>query len=231
MTSGPRSLRRSRVLAVAVAAAGVVLLGGCTSGGPGGASSPAPVGTRTTIVGTRTAGASPTTVFTPAPASSRRPLRPGKKAHAGERERSCPYIRSGLNEDNGSGVNLADIEGDRVYRTTVLTGLKPVGCRFYFYAPPYEAVAEIHPQTFADAATAHNAMVLTARAGHEQIVERGFVPGLDGICFTTKFFGPDGAKDWAFAFAKGRVMVVVYTQRTDTSRNALYLAQAIARRF
>ena len=51
---------------------------------------------------------------------------------------------------------------------------------------------------------------------------------MDGICFTTKFFGPDGAEDWAFAFAKGRVMVVVYTQRTDTSRNALYLAQAIA---
>jgi hypothetical protein len=32
-------------------------------------------------------------------------------------------------------------------------------------------------------------------------------------------------------FAKGSRMVVVYTQRSDTSRNALYIAQAIAHKF
>ncbi len=205
-------------------------LAACTSSAPSGPTTSLPA-TRTTIVGTRTAPAPPTTPFTPAAASSRRPLRPGEKAHQDERNGRCPYIRSGLDEDNGKGVNVADLEGDRVYRTTVLTKLKPVGCRFYFFAGPYEAVAEIHPQTLADAVTAHNAMVLTARSGTEQIVERDFVKGVDGICFKTKFFGPDGPSDWAFVFAKGRVLVVVYTQRNDTSRNALYLAQAIAGKF
>jgi hypothetical protein len=57
------------------------------------------------------------------------------------------------------------------------------------------------------------------------------VKGVTGICFKTKFFGPDGAKDWAFAFAKGKVLVVIYTQRFDTSRNALYIGRAVAAKF
>ena len=70
-----------------------------------------------------------------------------------------------------------------------------------------------------------------ASRGSAQVVERDFVPGVDGVCFRTKFFGPDGGRDWAFVFAKGRTLVVVRTQRTDTSRNAVYLAQAIAAKF
>jgi hypothetical protein len=160
-----------------------------------------------------------------------RPLPPGSTAPKGEKDRPCPYIRAGLNVDGGGGVNLADLEGDRVYRTTVLSGYHPVGCRFYFYAPPYEAIADIRPRRFATEVAAHNAMVLTARTGHELITERDFVRGVDGICFRTKFFGEDGARDWAFVFAKGPTMVAVYTQRTDTSRNALYIAKAIAGKF
>jgi hypothetical protein len=160
-----------------------------------------------------------------------KPLPPGHRTRKGEKDGKCPYIKSGLNETSGGGVNLADIEGDRVYRTTVLTKYKPVGCRFYFYAPPYEAVAEIRPRTFATATEAFNAMILTARTGHELITERNFVAGVTGICFRTRFFGPDHRRDWAFAFAKGRVMVVIYTQRSDTSRNAVYLAKAIAKKF
>jgi hypothetical protein len=160
-----------------------------------------------------------------------RPLPPGSKAHAGEKDGPCPYIRPGLDIDAGEGVNLADLEGDRVYRQTVLTTLRPVGCRFYFYAPPYPAEAEIQPHTFATAKDAFDAMILTARTGRELITEKNFVRGVDGICFRTKFFAQDGDRDWAFVFAKGKTMVVVYTFRTDTSRNALYIAKAIAKKF
>ncbi|MDT4988970.1 MAG: hypothetical protein QOI74_3064, partial [Micromonosporaceae bacterium] len=49
--------------------------------------------------------------------------------------------------------------------------------------------------------------------------------------YRTKFFSRDGTQDWAFVFAKGEHMVIIHTQRKDTSRNALYLAQAIAGKF
>ena len=39
------------------------------------------------------------------------------------------------------------------------------------------------------------------------------VAGVDGILFQTKFFGPDGAADWACAFAKGTLLVIVHTQQ------------------
>ena len=74
-------------------------------------------------------------------------------------------------------------------------------------------------------------MVRTANAGTEQIAAKNFVPGVTGVSFRTKYFGADGSRDWAFVFAKGRVMVGVYTQRLDTSQNALYIARAIAGKF
>jgi hypothetical protein len=211
--------------AAVVAAAGL-LLTACT--GSGTPSAPGSTLVRT-VTETHSAPAAPS--FTPAPAATVRPLPPGRKAPAGEKDGSCPYLRTGLNEQGDGGVNLADLEGDRVYRTTRLTRYTPVGCRFYFYAPPYEAVADIRPTTFPSATAARNAMILTAEAGRNVITERDFVPGVDGICFQTRYFGPDGRRDWAFVFAKGRVMVGVYTQRSDTSRNALYIARAIAAGF
>ncbi|MDT4925341.1 MAG: hypothetical protein QOG01_3054 [Pseudonocardiales bacterium] len=215
-----------RLLSVVLA---MLVLAGCTSSGStNGTPGPTVTGTKTVVHTLAPTGPAP---FRPPAPATVRPLAPGAKPHPGEKDKSCPYIRSGLNEDNGGGVNLADIEGDRVYRTTVLTSFRPVGCRFYFYAPPYEAVADIRPRTFRTAVETRNAMILTARTGTELITERNFVKGVDGICFRTKFFGEDGKRDWAFAFAKGKVLVVVYTQRYDTSRNALYIAQAIAGKF
>ncbi len=217
---------RSRGVGVLGALAALALVAGCTSSGP-----PAPresTVTRT-VVGTRTPD--PTRSFTPAPAATVHPLPPGAKARRGEKEQRCPYLHTGLNQDAGGGVNMADLEGDRIYRTTVLTDYSPVGCRFYFYAPPYEAVADIRPQRFATATEAFNAMVLTAEAGRSQITEKDFTAGITGISFQTKYFGPDGRRDWAFVFAKGRVLVGVYTQRADTSRNAVYIARAIAAKF
>lgn len=184
------------------------------------------VRTRTrTVVHTRTPARPP---FTPAPARTVTPLPPGAHPRAGEVEKRCPYIAS--TPDENARTNVADIDGSHVYRTTVLTRREPVGCRFYFYAPPYEAIADILPRRLASAARAHDAMVLTAEAGTDAEGHRDLIPGVDAVLYRTRFFGPDGARDWACAFAKGRLLVIVHTQRSDTSLNALLLARVIARR-
>lgn len=166
--------------------------------------------------------------FKPKPATTLAPLVPGQQPAAGEVEKACPYILS--TQDQGPN-SMADLEGDRVYRTTVLTTMKPVGCRFYFYAPPYEAIAEITTRTFPTSAQAHDAIVLTSQTGTAAEGKKDIVPGVDAVMYRTKFFGPDGASDWACVFAKGKVMVLVRTQRKDTSLNALLIAQAIAAKF
>lgn len=217
---------RRRTSAAALAAAVGLLVAGCSASTP--SRRPATSTVVQTVVQTETPAAPS---FRPAPATTVRPLAPGANPPAGEKDGLCPYIRTGLDEQSDGGVNMADLEGDRIYRTTRLTTYKPVGCRFYFYAPPYEAVADIRPMTFPNPTAARDAMILTAEAGQNAITERGFVAGLDGICFQTRFFGPDGRRDWAFVFAKGKVMVGVYTQRSDTSRNALYIGRAIAAKF
>jgi hypothetical protein len=206
--------------------AALFVLAGCTSSG-----SPAPDTTVTHTQTTTNTRPPPKPNYHPPKPAFRRPLPPGTPAPHGERDHSCPYIRTGLNVDAGGGVNLADLEGDRVYRNTILTGYHPVGCRFYFYAPPYAAVAEIQPHLFKTARQAYDAMILTARTGHNLIPEKNFVKGLTGICFQTKFFVEDGERDWAFVFAKGKTVVVVYAFQTNTSRNALYVARAIAKKF
>lgn len=211
-----------RLLAGAAAA---LALAGCTS--TSGPPVPTVTGTRTVTM-TRTP---PAPTYTPAPATTVAPLPQGVPAPKGEVERSCPYIAAGLDQEPTNGPNVADLEGDRVYRTTVLTGLTPVGCRFYFAYGSHEAVADILPKTFATPTDAYNAMVRTAEAGAQQIPQQNFAPGVTGISYQTLFYGPDGPRDWAFVFAKGRVMVVVHTQQSNTSRNALYLARALVAKF
>ena len=222
----------SRTLRGTVLVLAGVLLAACTTG----SSDPGPATTATrTVVNTRTSS-SPGADYRPPPARAVKPLPPGHRTPTGAADRRCPYIRTGLDEDGENGYhlkapNVADIEGDRIYRTIVLTQRQPVGCRFYFYAPPYEAVADIVPREFDSATAAHNALVRTAEAGTEPISAPDFVHGVDGISYRTRFFEADGNKDWAFAFAKGRTLVVVHTQRSDTSRPAVYLARAIVGRF
>lgn len=215
-------------MAVAVAAA----LTGCTSGG----SAPAPT-TQTVVTGTRTV----TTTRTVAPptgasaATTVAAFPPDGRAPKGEVLRSCPYIKGGLDSEPTSGPNIADLEGDRVGRITVLTGYRPVGCRFYFAYSyggyDHEAVADILPHTYPSAAAARNAMIRIAEAGSELYTVRNFADGLTGIRYRTRFFGPDGARDWAFVFAKGKVMVIVHTQQTNASLNGQRIGAAIAGKF
>lgn len=208
-----------------VIVAGALALAGCTSS----ANQPSPTITRT-ITDTHTHHV-PGPTFTPKPAKTVAPLPPGTKPPKGEREKTCPYIKAGLNIEPTDAPNVADLEGDRIYRVTVLSKLHPVGCRFYFYSGAYEAVADILPRTFKTHLAAHNAMVITARAGSNSDSYRNFVKGVDGIRYRTKFYGPDGKRDWAFVFAKGKVMVVVHTQQTNASLNPQDIAEAIVGKF
>jgi hypothetical protein len=74
-------------------------------------------------------------------------------------------------------------------------------------------------------------MIRVARQGSEPETYKNFVKGVTGIRYRTKFFGPDGKKDWAFVFAKGKVMVIVHTQQTNASLNAQAIGRAIVRKF
>ena len=219
-------MRRLLLAVVAVGAAAVV--SGCTHASGPDAPSPSVITQTHTITRSPTVTPPPTT-FTPAPPRTVAPLPPGAGPAAGEVEKRCPYIAS--SPDQNAKTNVADIDGSHVYRTTVLTRFRPVGCRFYFYAPPYEAITDIEPHRFATTVEAHNAMVLTGRAGLQPLGKPDIVPGVDAVLYQTRFFGPDGRRDWACVFAAGRTMVVVHTQRADTSLNALLIARAIAGKF
>lgn len=156
---------------------------------------------------------------------------PGEPLPTGEAEASCPYIKAGLNIEPtaASEPNFADIEGSRVQRVTVLSTLKPIGCRFFFR--DYHPTGDILPSTYSSPTEAHNAMVVTAEAGAAAIGVPSFVPRVDGISFRTRLNASDAGQDWAFVFAKGNVMVVVRTDQTDTSANAKLIAEAIVEEF
>jgi hypothetical protein len=214
---------------VGAALLGVVLLSTACTGGSAG---PGPQTSDVTITQTvpapssaHPASSSPapsSAHYVPPPASALPGVAPGSALPAGEVDGTCPYIAT---------QDAADIEGDRIYRTTVLHSLTPVGCRFYFWCCDYEAIADIVPMTFATATQAYNAMVATGHAGANVIGVKNLVPGVDAVLYQTKFYGPDGALDWAATFAKGRVMVTVHTQQKNISFNAKEFAATIAPTF
>jgi hypothetical protein len=225
--------REKLIVSAGRAAAAVLLCSGalvaCTSSAPAARSSSPPTSTRTVVV-TRTATTT-ARPYDPPPPSTVAPLAPGARPPRGEHAGRCPYIRAGLDVEPGPPPTVADIEGDRVGRSTLLTSYRPVGCRFYFAYPPHEPVADILPTRFGTAVRARNAMVRTAAAGTDAQTYPNFAPGLTGISYRTTFYGADGARDWAFVFATGAIMVVVHTQQTRSSSNARYLAAAIAAKF
>jgi hypothetical protein len=217
------------VRAVLVIVAGALALAGCTSSGPG-PSVTTTIDRTTTKTHTRhVSGPS----YIPKPARSVGLLPPDAKPPKGEVRKSCPYIKAGLDSEPTRAPNIADLEGSRVGQVTVLTRLHPVGCRFYFSYGylGYQAIADIVPRTFNSRLAARNAMILTARAGSHAESYPNFVKGVDGVRYQTKFYGPDGKHDWAFVFAKGKVMVVVHTEQTNASLNGQAIAEAIVGKF
>jgi hypothetical protein len=207
---------------LALAAAVLALAAGCSSG------KPAPRYSVRIETVTQTATTTPPP-YVPPPATSVAPLPPGAAPPVDEQEGDCPYIASTPEQDPTT--NVADIVGSHVYRTTRLTVRDPVGCRFYFYAPPYGAVADIEPLSFGTPVAAHNAMVRTGEQGTQVIGQPDLAPGVQGVSYRTAFYGPDDGRDWACAFAAGDVLVVVHTQRTDTAVVDVSLARAIVAKF
>ena len=202
----------------------LALLAACTSSGsPDDGDSTTSTRTQTTTV-----HRSPSTVtkppgsFKPAPATTVTGLAPGNPPPKGEKEGTCPYIAT---------QDAADTEGNRIYRTTTITTTHPVGCRFYFWCCDYHAVLDILPQTFDTPTDAYNAMVRTGEAGTNVMGIDSLIKGVSAVLYKTKFYGPDGATDWACTFAKGKVMVTVHTNQNDVSFNAKQLAQLIAPKF
>lgn len=198
----------------------LALFAGCSRSTPGN-------GDTTTVVHTLTStvpapAPKPTPRFTPAPATTVVGLPPDAAPARGEREADCPYI---------STQDAAETEGNRIYRTTIITSTHPVGCRFYFWCCDFHATMDIVTHTFATPLEAYNAMVRTGEAGSNAIGVKALVPGVSGVLYQTKFYGPDGATDWACTFAKGKVMVTVHTNQNDVSFNAKQLAMLIAPKF
>lgn len=233
----PSQLPKSRPLrgrqkgqAVLALTAAALLAAGCTS-----SSDPQPTPTTSTRTVVRTSHPAPGADYRPPPARFVPHLRPGEKPPVGEVDRRCPYIKTGLDQDgyHVKGKNVADIVGSRIYRTTVLADRRPVGCRFYFYSSPFQAEADIVPRSFDSHAAAYNAMVRTAEAGRQARSFPHFAPGVVGIAYRTKFFNEDGSGDWAFVFAENRTLVVVHTDRNDTTGASVaqYLARAIVSHF
>lgn len=210
-------MTRRLLVALLALVTGAGLLAGCTS-----KKGTANGGTTSTVTRTKSASAPAVHV---AAAKTVAPLPPGVAPAAGEVERPCPYILSSQNQGPNS---MADLEGDRIYRTTVLTTMKPVGCRFYFWSGPYEAVAEIATKRYASPTVARAAMIATAKVDKGAQGYPNLLPKIDAISYRTKFFGPDASRDWACVFVKGTLMVTVRTQRSDTSLNARLIAKAIA---
>lgn len=135
-----------------------------------------------------------------------------------ETDGDCPYL---------SAQEAADLEGNRVGRTTVLSTTPP-GCRFYFAYDLSHMTMEITTQTFDDPIDANNAMVTTATAGKNATAAAGIGDG--AVLYQTTFYPPDGDNDWACAFIKGNVLVIIKTDQISPSYNARHVAETVAPR-
>jgi len=147
--------------------------------------------------------------------------------------RACPFLDS---------QTVADTVGMRLGRVEVLRqGGKTIGCRFYAlqgsplstseHLPgPNQPVVEIASTVYATVTAAHNALARLATAGTDP-QQRTITAGIVGVVFRTGFDPADGARDWTAAFNKASTLVVTRTAVTDTSEDALEIAQALAAKF
>ena len=203
-----------RVVAGAVA----LLLAGCSRG------TPPPVVTTTVVTTVVSSPAKPTPAptFHPAPASYV-PVLPGDGSlPAGQVAADCPYLDT---------LTAMDIEGNRVGQTAI-SAAKPTACTFYYaYAPVRPTLAD-HP---AEVRHRYGRLQRDGADGRSRAARSTVVvassPGVDAVLYRTKFYQPDGGRNWACSFAKGTTVVTVRTDRTDTSYNALQIAKTIAGKF
>ena len=136
----------------------------------------------------------------------------------------------------------ADTTGMRLARVQVLRqGGTTIGCRFYAlqgsplatseHLPgPNQPVVEITSSTFANTIAAHNALARLADAGTDP-AQYTISDGIIAVAFRTRFDPSDGAKDWAVAFNKDSTLVVIKTAISNTSDDALGIAQTVVSKF
>ena len=134
-------------------------------------------------------------------------LPPGRRDAAGRDRAGLPVHQGRTGQRADGAPNVADIEGDRIDRRPCSPADKPVGCRFYFPTPRAPARGRRrHPAVHArhGARRRTTRMVRTAEVSAPKPRPRrtSARPGRHPL--PHPFFGPDGAQDWAFAFAKGR---------------------------
>jgi hypothetical protein len=208
---------RRAVLGILVIAA--QLLGAC-SGHTAPLRSTIVVTSTTTVTRTASAPAAVST-YRPPPATTVPPAAPSTPLPAGYRDAECPYLDRQTAQDR---------EGNKISRVAVSTA-QPVSCRFYFWCCDFHATLEIAPTVFPTADAAYNAMVRTGQSGRNGQPAAGLAPDVDGVLYQTRFYDPDGERDWACAFAAGRTMVVVRTDQSTVSLDARRIAEAIAGRF
>ncbi len=219
MRRRPAASRRptAQRAAALVAAALCVAVTGCSSGD----AAPTP----TTSTATQTV-----TSTRPPPPSGPVDTGPTKVATAP----SCPVLAK---------QSAADKVGMRLARITVLTsGGRTVGCRFFAlqgsplsqseHLPgPKQPAIEIVSTRYSSDTAAHNAFVRLAQREGSNLQQASIVGQAPGVCFQTEFYAADKGMDWACAFSKAKITVVVRTVVTIPALNAILVARAVAQNF
>lgn len=209
-------MRSRTVLLAGLGAALLTLVSACTSSGK-----PAPV-TTSTQVQTVTETASPSISPTTAPVGMPTPVHTGPTTTASVSDCSLLPTDQALYQ---GGMRIGRVTAQR-------SGGKVVGCRLYGLQQPNaqcdatclagerlppgnQPVIQIETTRYRFARDAHNAFVLTARAG-SQPLQKQLGGGHVGVCYQTDFYPKDHGKDWACAFSVGSTAVVVKTVRYDS---------------
>jgi hypothetical protein len=178
-----------------------------------------------------------TTIEAPPSSVSAGPIRTGPTVAA--KARSCPFL------DAQSAASRVGMRLDAI--KILSSGGRVIGCRFYplghptaqcdrtclageHLPPASQPALEITSARYATTVDAHNAVVLLARAGTNP-QQAQIAAGIIGVCYQTEFYPKDRGQDWACAFNKATVVVVVHTAVVDPSYNAVQVAKGVAPRF
>lgn len=154
------------------------------------------------------------TVTVPPTASPTEPATSTPPPGPQEVEGDCPYL---------SKQEATNLEGNMVGRVTVVT-TDPPGCNFYFAYGDGHMTLKISTQRFADPIDAYNAMVLASQAGTNA---DPFELGDGAVLYQVGFYDLDAAEDWAAAFVKGGLLVIINTDQKFPSFNARLVAEAV----
>ena len=127
--------------------------------------------------------------------------------------------------------------GMRLERITVLrSGGAVVGCRIYalqgsplsaseHLPPANQPVIEIRLVHYRNTIASNNAIVRAADAGANP--QQAPINGTTAVCFQTAFYRKDRGRDWACAWAKGTLFVIVRTVVVKPAYNAIQVARAV----